>query len=110
VLEELEEEPEMAPKPMLELVPEVMPKEVPTEGAMIVAHTSAPSPPHGASAMSSPAPHAAAAVSAAAGAAVGLEVILGHPTLYASDDIPMYEVVSMAHRALSQVQRVLPGG
>jgi hypothetical protein len=44
---------------------------------------------------------------AAAGAAVGSEVIPGHPTLYASDDIPLDEAVSMAHRALSQVQRVL---
>jgi hypothetical protein len=38
---------------------------------------------------------------------VGLEVIMGHPTFYAPDDIPLDEVVSMAHRALSQVQHVL---
>jgi hypothetical protein len=34
-------------------------------------------------------------------------VVLGHPTPYASDDIPLDEVVSTNHQALSQVQRVL---
>jgi hypothetical protein len=38
---------------------------------------------------------------------VGLEVILGHPTLYATDDIPLDEAVSTAHRALSQMQLLL---
>jgi hypothetical protein len=35
------------------------------------------------------------------------EVIMGHPTFYAPDGIPLDEVMSMAHRALSQAQRVL---
>jgi hypothetical protein len=34
-------------------------------------------------------------------------VALGHPTPYAPDNIPLDEVVSMNHQALSQVQRVL---
>jgi hypothetical protein len=34
-------------------------------------------------------------------------VVLGHPTPYAPDDIPLGEAMSTAHRALSQVQRVL---
>jgi hypothetical protein len=63
----------------------------------------APSPTHGASAASSLAPRAGAATGAAAGAVVGPEVILGHPTLYAPDDIPLDEALSMSHRALSQV-------
>jgi hypothetical protein len=103
VLEESEEEPEMAP----ELVPEVEPQEVPVEGAMIATRTAAPSPPRGASEASSPAPHVAAVAGATADAAVGPEVILGHSTLYTPDDIPLDEVVSTAHRALSQVQRLL---
>jgi hypothetical protein len=37
----------------------------------------------------------------------GLEVVLGHPSPYASGDIPLDDAVSTAHRALSQVQRVL---
>jgi hypothetical protein len=85
------------------MAPEPVPEEVPVEGVMIVAHAAAPSPPHGASATSSPAPRAAAAASAAVGVAVGPEVILGHPTSYASDDIPLEEAVSTAHRAMSQV-------
>jgi hypothetical protein len=52
---------------------------------------------------SSLAPHAAVAVGAAAGVIVGPEVIMGHPTFYASDDIPLDEAMSTAHRALSQV-------
>jgi hypothetical protein len=35
------------------------------------------------------------------------EVIMGHPTFYALDDIPLDDAMSMAHRALSQAQRVL---
>jgi hypothetical protein len=37
----------------------------------------------------------------------GLEVVLGHPTPYASGDISMGEAVSMAHQALSQAHRIL---
>jgi hypothetical protein len=70
---------------------------------MIVAHTATPSPPHGAAVASSLAPRAAVAVGAAAGVIVGPEVIMGHPTFYAPDDIPLDEAVSTAHRALSQV-------
>jgi hypothetical protein len=88
-------------------VPKVVSEEVPVEGTMITVRAAAPSPPRGASAASSPAPHAAAAVGAAASATVGPKVILGHPTLYAAGDIPLDEAVSMAPRALSQVQRVL---
>jgi hypothetical protein len=44
VLEESEEEPEMVSKP----VPEVVLEVVPVEGAMIITHSTAPSPPHGA--------------------------------------------------------------
>jgi hypothetical protein len=76
VLEESEEEPEMAPEP----VPNVVLEEVLVEGAMIAACAGAPSPPHGASAVSSSTPRAAAG--ATAGTALGPEVILGHPTLY----------------------------
>jgi hypothetical protein len=99
VLEELEEEPDMASRPV--------PEEVPVEGAMIVAHAASPSPPHGAATASSPAPRAATAIGIAVGVAVRPEVIMGHPTFYVSDDISLDEAVSTAHRALSQVQRVL---
>jgi hypothetical protein len=37
----------------------------------------------------------------------GMEVVLGHPTPYTPGDISVGEAVSMAHQALSQVQRVL---
>jgi hypothetical protein len=99
VLEEVEEEPEM----VLELVPEV----VLVEGAMITVRAAAPSPPCGASAASSLVPRAVAVAGATSNAMVGLEVILGHPTLYATDDIPLDEAVSTAHRALSQMQLLL---
>jgi hypothetical protein len=99
VLEESEEEPEMAPEPV--------PEEVPVEGAMIIMHATAPSPPHGAAAASLPAPRTATIVGAAAGVAVGPEVIMGHRTFYAPDDISLDEAVNTAHMALSQVQRVL---
>jgi hypothetical protein len=101
VLEELEEEPEMAPEP----VPEVVLEEVPAEGAMITTHVVAPFPSHGAPVPSSPAPCIAATAGAASDA--GLEVVLGHPTPYALYNISLGEVVSTAHRALSQLQCVL---
>jgi hypothetical protein len=50
-------------------------------------------------------PGTAAASGAATG--VGMEVVLGHPTPYAPDDISVGEAMSTAHQALSQVQRVL---
>jgi hypothetical protein len=93
VMEEFEEEPRMA----LELVPE----EVPVEGAMITMRAAAPSLSHDTPASFSPAPRIAAAKGAASGAV--LEVVLRHPTPYALDDIPLGETVSTAHRALTQV-------
>jgi hypothetical protein len=36
-----------------------------------------------------------------------MEVVLGHPTHYASSDIFVGEAVKMAHQALSKAQRVL---
>jgi hypothetical protein len=103
LLEESEEELEMAPEP----VPEVVLEEVPVEGAMIVTHVATPSPPHGAAVASLLEPHVATAAGDAPDAMVGPEVILGHPTSYAPDDIPLEEAVSTAHGALSQVQCVL---
>jgi hypothetical protein len=93
MLEESEEESEMVSKP----VPEV----VPVEGAMIIAHVAAPSPPHGAAEASSPAPRAAAAVDTTAGVVGELEVVMGDPTFHAPDDIPLDEAVNTPHRALS---------
>jgi hypothetical protein len=84
----------MASEPVLEVVPE----EALVEGAMIVVHVAAPSPPHGAATTSSPAPRTTAVASAAAGVAVGPKVIMGHPTFYAPDDIRLDESVSLAHR------------
>jgi hypothetical protein len=75
----------MAPEP----VPEVVPEEVPVEGAMIAARTAAPSPSHSAPVPFSPAPRIAAVAGAASDA--GLEVVLGHPTPYALDHIPLGE-------------------
>jgi hypothetical protein len=97
VMEEFEEEPRMAP----ELAPEVVPEEVLVEGAMITVRAVAPSPSHDTPASFSPAPRIAAAKGAASSAV--LEVVLGHPTPYALDDIRLGETVSTAHRALTQV-------
>jgi hypothetical protein len=72
---------------------------------MIAARAVAPSPSHGVPASSSPAPRIAASVGVASG--VGLEVVMGHPTPYAPDDIPRGKAVSTAHRALSEAHRVL---
>jgi hypothetical protein len=99
VLEESEEEPEM----VSELIPEV----VPVEGVMTIVHPVTPSSPHGAAEASSLTPHVAIATDAAAGVVGELEVVMEHPTFHALDDIPLDEAVSMAHRALSQAQRVL---
>jgi hypothetical protein len=97
MLEESVEEPEMEPEP----VPEVVPKEVPVEGAMIAVRAVAPSPPRGASTASSPAPRVATAAGAIASAALGLEVILGHPHPLRTGRIPLDETMNTAHRALS---------
>jgi hypothetical protein len=97
VVEDSEEELEVAPEP----VPEVVREEAPAEGAMIAVHTMAARPPScGARAPLSLVPCTAAASGAATGE--GMEVVLGHPTPYASGDISVGEAVSTAHQALSQ--------
>jgi hypothetical protein len=89
---ESEGESEVAPEP----VPEVVREEAPAEGAMIaVRAVVAPLPSYGARAPLSSAPHRAAASGAATGK--GLEVVLWHPTPYASGDISVGEAVSMFH-------------
>jgi hypothetical protein len=96
------EEPDVAPVP----VPEVVWEEAPMEGAMIVVHMVAAAPPSRcARAPLSSVTRTAAASRAATGK--GMEVVLGHPTPYASDDISVGEAMSTAHQALSQAQRVL---
>jgi hypothetical protein len=72
---------------------------------MDAGHVVAPPPSHGARAPFSPAPRTATTAGAATGA--GLEVVLGHPTPYTLDDIPLREAMRIAHRALSQVQCIL---
>jgi hypothetical protein len=73
---------------------------------MIVVRTAAAPPlSHGARAPLSSAPYKAATSGAAA--SEGMEVVLGHPPLYAPGDISMSEAVSTAHQALSHAQRVL---
>jgi hypothetical protein len=96
VLEESEEDPKVAPKPE----PEVVREEAPTEGAMItICTTVAPPPSRGARAPFSSSPRTAVALRAATD--TGMEVVLGHPTPYASDDISLGEAMSTAHQALS---------
>jgi hypothetical protein len=86
--------------------PEVVWKEAPVEGAMIVIRTTvAPPPSRGARAPLSSVPRRAAASGAATGE--GMEVVLGHPTPYAPGNISVGEAVSTAHQALSQAQRIL---
>jgi hypothetical protein len=96
VVEDSEGEAEVA----LEPVPEVVWEEAPTEGAMIdVCAAAAPLPSRGARAPLSSAPHRAAASGAATNE--GMEVVLGHPTPYASGDISVGEDESTAHQSLS---------
>jgi hypothetical protein len=59
----------------------------------------APPPSRGAHAPLSSAPPRATALGAAAGE--GMEVVLGHPTPYAPNDISVGEAMSTAHQALS---------
>jgi hypothetical protein len=102
MVEDSECEPEVASEP----VPEVVREEAPTEGAMITIHAAAAPPPsHGARAPLSSVPRRAAALGATTGK--GMEVVLGHPTPYVPGDISVGEAVSMAHQAMSQVQRIL---
>jgi hypothetical protein len=90
-------EPEVALKPVLEVVQE----EAPVEGVMIaVRMAAAPPPSHDAYTPLLSAPHRVTA----SGATIdeGVEVVLGHPTPYVSGDISMGEAVSTTHQALSQ--------
>jgi hypothetical protein len=99
---EFEGEPEVAS----EAVPDVVQEEAPVEGAMIAVRLmAAPLPSRGAHTPLSSTPRRAATSGATAGE--GMEVVLGHPTPYAPSDISVSEAVSTAHKALSQVQRVL---
>jgi hypothetical protein len=99
---ESEEELQVAP----EVVPEVVQEEAPAEGAMIAVRTvAAPPPSRGARAPLSSAPRRVAA--SAAATSQEMEVVLGHPPLYAPSDISVSEAVSTAHQALSEAQRVL---
>jgi hypothetical protein len=101
-VEDSEGEPEVAPKP----VPEVVREEAPAEGAMITVRAAvAPPPSRGARAPLSSMPRRAAASGATTDE--GMEVVLVHPTPYTAGDISLGEAMSMAHQALSQVQRVL---
>jgi hypothetical protein len=68
----------------------------------------APSPSHGAPAPSSPAPHIAASTGAVSG--VGLEVVLGHRTPYAPDDIPLGGVLSVVPAAATTEDKDVDGG
>jgi hypothetical protein len=73
---------------------------------MIAVHVvAAPPPSRGARAPLSSVPHRVAASGAAT--SEGMEVVLGHPTPYASGDISVGEAMSTTHQALSQAQRVL---
>jgi hypothetical protein len=90
---ESEGEPEVAS----EVVPEVVQEEAPAEGAMIaVRMATAPPPSRGARAPLSSMPCRATASGATT--SEGMEVVLGHPPLYAPGDISMSETVSMAHQ------------
>jgi hypothetical protein len=85
---------------------EVVQEEAPAEGAMIaIRAATAPPPSRGARAPPSSAPHRAATSGAAT--SEGMEVVLGHPSPYASGNISVSEAVSTAHQALSQAQHVL---
>jgi hypothetical protein len=102
VVEDFERESEVAP----ELVPEVVWEEAPAEGAMIVIRVAAAPPPsRGGRAPPSSVPRRTTASRAATDE--GMEVVMGHPTPYASGDISVGEAVSTAHQALSQAQHVL---
>jgi hypothetical protein len=68
---------------------------------MIITHVVAPSLPHGAAEASSPAHRIAIAMDVTTGVVGEPEMVMGHPTFHALDDIPLDEVVSTVHRALS---------
>jgi hypothetical protein len=91
--------------------PEVVPSpslvEVLAEVVMPIMCSMAPSSPLAAAATSSSTLGAAAPADAVADAVEETEVVMGHPTYHAPDDISLDGVVSTTLRALSQVQRVL---
>jgi hypothetical protein len=102
MVEDSEKESEVAPEPF----PEVVREEAPAEGTVITVRTAAAPPPsRGARAPLSSALHTVAAPGVATGE--GMEVVLGHPTSYASGDISVGAAVSTAHQALSQAQCIL---
>jgi hypothetical protein len=68
---------------------------------MIITHAAAPSLLHGVADASSPASYADAAADATVEVVGELEVLMGHPTFHAPDDISLDEAVSMADKALS---------
>jgi hypothetical protein len=81
----------------LEVAPEVVQEEDLAEGAMIAVRTvTAPPPSRGSRAPLSSTPYRATASGTTA--SEGMEVVLGHPPLYAPGDISMSETVSMAHQ------------
>jgi hypothetical protein len=103
VPEDVSESPADAP----EAVPSPSPVEVLAEEATPVVCTVVPSSPLAAAAASSLALGTAAPADAATDAVGETEVVMGHPTYHAPGDISLDGAVSMALRALSQVQRVL---
>jgi hypothetical protein len=90
-----------------EVVPSPSPVEVLAEEATPIVCSAAPSSSLAAAAASSSALGATAPADAAADAVEETEVVTGHPTYHAPGDISLDGAVSMALRALSQVQRVL---
>jgi hypothetical protein len=103
VPEDVPESPADAP----EAVSTLSPVEVLAEEATPVVCTAVPSSPLAAAAASSSALGTAAPADAAADAVGETEVVMGHPTYHAPGDISLDGAVSMALRALSQVQHVL---
>jgi hypothetical protein len=103
VPEDVPEGPVNAPK----MVSSLSPVEVLAEGAMPIVRIAVPSRPLAAAVASSSALGTAAPADAATDAVGEPEVVMGHPTCHAPDDISLDGAVSMALRALSQVQRVL---
>jgi hypothetical protein len=95
------------PADVPEMVPSPSPEEVLAEKAMLVVCAAVPSSPLVAAEASSSAPGTAAPADAGANAVGGPEVVMGHPTCHAPGNISLDGAVSMAFRALSQVQRAL---
>jgi hypothetical protein len=103
VPEDVPEDPADGP----EMVLSPSPVEVLAEEAMPIMRTAVPSLPLATAEVSSSALGTAAPADAAADAVGEPEVVVGHPTCHAPGDIFLDGAVSMALRALSQVQHVL---